>query len=172
MRIKLQPGQIKRAINEADRRQTTNEYKLRNGNRKGPTIGQKAIKAHRIGCMGEMAVAAFLGLEDYVFTESDPVPGSSDLPGNIDVKTRSQRWHDLIAPFSDSMDKKYVLVIYDGNYVEICGWIDRKDAAKKIWLKNIPGRGRQYVVPKEALNPLSTLKEYILQLEINDEGAN
>lgn len=164
MKINLKPEQIKRAFNEADRRQTSNEFKVRNGNRKGPTIGEKAIRAHRLGCMGEMAVAAFLGLENHVFTDSDPVPGSSDLPGNIDVKTRSKKWHDLIVPFSDNMDKKYVLVIYEGNNVEICGWIDRKDAIKKMWLKNIPGRGKQYCVPKQALNPLSTLKEYILQL--------
>jgi len=164
MKIKLNPQQVKRALGEADRRQASNEYKLRNGNRRGPTIGEKAIRAHRIGCVGEMAVAAFLGLEEHLFTESDPVPDSCDLPGNIDVKTRSKPWHDLIVPRSDNINKKYVLVIYYSGDLEIVGWIDRKDAIKKMWFKNIPGRGMQYCVPQEALNPLSTLKEYILQL--------
>ena len=150
MKFNLNPQQVKRAYREAHRRQTSNEYMVRNGNRKGPTIGEKAIRAHRIGCVGEMAVAAFLGLEEHVFTESDPVPYSCDLPGNIDVKTRSKPWHDLIVPKSDLINKKYVLVIYYSGNLEIIGWIDRKDAAQRMWLKNIPGRGMQYCVPQEA----------------------
>lgn len=168
MKIALGIDQYNRAVSEATRRQLSNEHKVRNGNHKGPTVGAKAQEAHRVGCLGEMAVAVMLGLEDHVFTETDPVPNSCDLPGNIDVKTRTAKWHDLIVPLIDNPDKIYVLVILHHKEIDVCGWIHRKDAAKNHWKENIPGRGIKYVIPKEGLEAMSTLKEYINKLEVTN----
>jgi hypothetical protein len=109
-----------------------------------------------------MAVAKFLGVEDSVFTETTPVRGSSDLPGNIDVKTRAKHGYDLLVQIDDDPNKVFFLVTYENSQIKLCGWIKGRDAMKTKWIREYV-RGRAcYSVPQAVLNPAETLPERFL----------
>ena len=112
---------------------------------------------HRLGALGEVAVAAHLGLEDYVFAESEAKRGTADLPGDIEVKTRSRHGYDLIVQRDERPDKKLVLVTIENNRILLHGWCVAGDVMQeRFWAD--PARGRPaYFVPKRVLNSLDTL---------------
>lgn len=142
---------------EATRRQGFNEEKGLKGRNGGPKQGEKALLAHKLGAAGELAVADLLGLREFLYQETEAKRGSFDLPPNIDVKTRSRHWHDLICQFDESPDKILVLVTIQDKITAIHGWIKSKDAMKSQWRKD-PAKGRPaYFVPKEALQSMQDL---------------
>jgi hypothetical protein len=154
----LSPEQYGRAEAEAIRRQTVNEAKRLRGRNNAPASGKKALDIHRLGCVGEIALAALLGLEDQVFCEEAAVSGSADLPGGIDVKTRPKHGYDLLVPLQCRLDHRYVLVTYEETIL-VVGWILGEDAAKHRYIKELK-RGRPcYVVPQADLRPIETLEE-------------
>lgn len=112
---------------------------------------------HRLGALGEVAVAAHLGLEQHLFAESEAKRGTSDLPGDIEVKTRSRHYYDLIVQRDERPDKKLVLVTIENNRVLIHGWCVAGDVMQeRFWAD--PARGRPaYFVPKNILSPMDTL---------------
>lgn len=104
-----------------------------------------------------MAAAAYLGLEEYVFKDANPVRGSSDLPGKIDVKTRPCHTWDLLVQLDDDLDKFYVLVTIQNRRTFIHGWI-HGSMISKDWIKEYaPGRPC-YCIPQSQLNPIEDLK--------------
>ena len=128
------------------------------GRNNAPAQGTTAQLMHLLGAAGELAVACYLGLEDEVFKDTEPVRGSSDLPGRIDVKCRSNHSYDLLVQLDDEPDKKFVLVTIQNRRTFIHGWIFGKDAMKEQWIKTYV-RGRTcYAVPQEHLNPIEELK--------------
>lgn len=160
-RISLSPEQFARAEQEAIRRQTENEAKGLRGRNKAPAKGAKALEMHRLGCVGEMAVAAYVGMEQYVFTEASPVRNSEDLPGSLEVKTRSRHGYDLLIQIDGDPNKTYVLATYEGSEIELVGWIHGKDAMRKEWIKEYV-RGRPcYAVKQSRLNSIETLHEQL-----------
>jgi hypothetical protein len=145
------------ACKEAFRRQAINEIKGLKGRNGGVATGAMALTIHLLGAAGEMAVASYLGLKEFVYKETEAKRGSCDLP-NIDVKTRSKASYDLIVQKNESPDKKFVLVTIEDKKTLIHGWIGGKDAMKEEYWAD-PARGRPaYFVPKTALRPMSTLK--------------
>ena len=94
--ITLSPEKLALANAEACRRQQENEAKGLRGRNKAPDRGEKALKLHQLGCIGEVAVAEYLGLQEHLFSAQSAVRGSADLPGNIEVKTRSKHSYDLL----------------------------------------------------------------------------
>lgn len=149
--------QRQRALTEADRRQRTNEATGRRGRNRGPETGRLALEKHRIGAGGELAVAAYLGMEDHVFSDVNPIRGSSDLPGKIDVKTRPCHHWDLLVQLDDDLDKTYVLVTIQNKRTFIHGWI-HGSMMQPDWIKEYaPGRPC-YCVPQDHLNPIEELK--------------
>lgn len=112
---------------------------------------------HRLGALGEVAVAAHLGLEDYLFAESEAKRGTADLPGDIEVKTRSKHGYDLIVQRNERPDKKLVLVTVEGGRILVHGWCLAGDVMQeRFWAD--PARGRPaFFVPKNILNPLESL---------------
>lgn len=163
----LDPIEFARAEAEACRRQQYNESKQIKGRNKAPKSGDEALRIHRLGCIGEMAVAKFLGVEDSVFTETTPVRGSSDLPGNIDVKTRAKHGYDLLVQIDDDPNKVFFLVTYDEKTIKLCGWIKGRYAMRSEWIREYV-RGRPcYSVPQKALNDPETLPERFL-IDINE----
>lgn len=100
----------------------------RNG---APSLGAKAMEMHRIGCIGEMAVAAHLGLDESIYSDVSPNRKRTDLPGRIEVKTRAKHHYDLLVQLDDSADKLYVLVTYEAGEARLAGWIDGSEVSSK-----------------------------------------
>lgn len=149
--------QRQRALDEAVRRQQSNEAVGRRGRNNGPAVGVEALDMNVIGAGGELAVAIYLGMEDHVFTDLVPVRGSADLPGKIDVKTRKCHSWDLLVQLDDDLDKTYVLVTIQNKRIFIQGWI-HGSMMRAEWVHEYR-RGRPcYCVPQSELNPIEDLK--------------
>jgi hypothetical protein len=156
--ITLSPEKLALANAEACRRQQENEAKGLRGRNKAPDRGEKALKLHQLGCIGEVAVAEYLGLQEHLFSAQSAVRGSADLPGNIEVKTRSKHSYDLLVQFSDDPNKIFVLTTHEGgDTTQIWGWIRGGDAMKKEWVREFVRGRRCYAVPQSALSPVSTI---------------
>lgn len=148
----------KQAIEEGRRRQRVNESKGLRGRNKGAWRGDRALEIHLLGAAGEMAVASYLGLKEHLYKEIEAKRGSADLPGNIDVKTRSKASYDLIVQKGESLDKRFVLVTIQEQKTLIHGWCYGYEAMQEQYWAD-PARGRPaYFVPKEALKPIESLK--------------
>ena len=143
---------------EAVRRQLVNEKKGLKGRNGGPADGDKALFFHKLGAAGELAVADYLQLREFLYQETEAKRGSSDLPPNIDVKTRSRHDYDLICQLDEKPGKILVLVTIQNKITLLHGWIKSEDAMKEQWKKD-PARGRPaYFVPQSALLPLIDLR--------------
>lgn len=120
-------------------------------------MGDKALSMHMLGAKGEVAVASFLNLEEHLFIEQTAKRGSSDLPGDIEVKTRSKHSYDLIVQRNERVDKKLVLVTIEKDKILLHGWCVAGDVMEeKFWAD--PARGRPaYFVPKTNLRDISEL---------------
>ena len=77
VRTYLTDDQKERIKEEAYRRQSTNETLQLKGRNKGPALGELALKYHELGAGGELAVAAFLEMEDQVFLDPTTRAGFS-----------------------------------------------------------------------------------------------
>ena len=98
-----------------------------------------------------MAVASYLGMKDFVFKETEPVRGSCDLPFNIDVKTRTRHYYDLLIQLDDEPWKVYWLVTLENKQFNIHGWTTPNMEKKSDWiLEPLAGR-RAYFIPKKEL---------------------
>ena len=148
----------RQAMEEGMRRQAVNEARGLRGRNNGPRFGDKALQVHLLGAAGEMAVASYLGLKEHLYAEREARRGSDDLPGGIDVKTRSRHSYDLIIQKSENADKRFVLVTIQDHKTLIHGWCYGREALQeRFWAD--PARGRPaYFVGKEYLHPMETLK--------------
>jgi hypothetical protein len=155
----LSPSEKALAIAEGERRQRINLAQGKLGRNNGPAAGEDALRIHLLGAGGEMAVASFLSLKDFVFQESEANRGSADLPFNIDVKTRSRHYYDLICLLDESEDKVLVLVTIQNQEIRLHGWLHAHQAKQPQWRKeHVPGRPC-YFVPKENLRSMEELKQ-------------
>ena len=150
-----------RVLIEARRRIDCNASAGLVGKRGGPTSGSVSDQAHFYGCAGEMAVAGYLGLEDYLFLETKPVADSFDLPGKIEVKTRLKHSYDLLIPVDDNPEKLFVLVTIWGLTTLIQGWALGSDVMLAKYLKSYRQGSTVYSIPKLRLNPISTLRSHL-----------
>ena len=156
--IFLTEDQKKIALNEAERRQTYNEKKRLQGRNKAPAFGSSSLTLHQVGALGEMAVAVYLNLQEHVFQAQSAVRGSADLPGDIEVKTRSKHNYDLIVQKDERPDKKIVLVTVEKETIILWGWCTAAEAMKQEYWSD-PARGRPaYFMPKKALHSIETLE--------------
>jgi hypothetical protein len=145
------------AMEEGMRRQGVNEAQGLRGRNGGAWKGSKALDIHLLGAAGEVAVASHLGLKEHLFKEKEARRGSDDLPGGIDVKTRSKAAYDLIVQRNESPDKKFVLVTVENQQTLIHGWCYGHEALQEQYWAD-PARGRPaYFVPKEALRSIDEL---------------
>ena len=162
--VTLTRQQVDAAEKEATRRQEVNEAKNLRGRNNAPAKGQKALEMHRLGCIGEIAVASFLNKEKSLFQLKTPVANSSDLSGGIEIKARSKHNYDLLIQLDDKPDKIFVLVTCESasastvaNTARIVGWIHGTNAMRKEWIREFV-RGRPcYAVPQSALSPMGSL---------------
>jgi hypothetical protein len=146
------------AMEEGMRRQGTNEAQGLRGRNGGAWKGSKALDIHLLGAAGEVAVASYLGMKEHLFKETEARRGSDDLPGGIDVKTRSKTRYDLIVQKNEDVRKKFVLVTIENQKTFLHGWCYGHEAMQeRFWAD--PARGRPaYFVTKEHLRPMETLR--------------
>ena len=146
------------AMEEGIRRQSVNEAKGLRGRNKGPRFGDKALEVHLLGAAGEMAVASYMGLKEHLYTEKEARRGSDDLPGGIDVKTRSKHKYDLLVQRNENPSRKFVLVTIQDQKTLIHGWAFGEDCMKEQFWAD-PARGRPaYFVPQSELRSMESLK--------------
>jgi hypothetical protein len=145
------------AMQEGLRRQGFNEGKNLRGRNGGAWKGSKALEIHLLGAAGEMAVASYLGMKEYLFKETEARRGSDDLPG-MDIKTRSKHSYDLIVQKKEDPHKKFVLVTIENQKTFLHGWCYGEEAMEeKYWAD--PARGRPaFFVPKTVLRSMESLK--------------
>jgi hypothetical protein len=143
---------------EALRRQRVNERKGLKGRNGGPADGGKALLFHKLGAAGELAVADYLHLREFLYQETEAKRGSFDLPPDIDVKTRSRHDYDLICQLDEKPGKTLVLVTIQNKITLLHGWIKSEDAMRQQWRKDPAGGRMAYFVPKAELLSLSTLR--------------
>jgi len=146
------------AMEEGMRRQSVNEAQGLRGRNNGPRFGAKALQVHLLGAAGEMAVASYMGLKEHLYTEKEAKRGSDDLPGGIDVKTRSKSRYDLIVQKYENPSKKFVLVTIENQQTLLHGWCYGHEAMdERYWAD--PARGRPaYFVPQSELRSMESLK--------------
>lgn len=161
--LTLSPEQLARALAEANRRQEENERKGLQGRGRAPAKGEAALELHRLGCTGEVAVAVHLGLEHRLFESKTARRGSTDLPGNLEIKTRKKHGYDLLLPLDEDPGKLVVLATcdrqVDPHKVKIVGWTYAGPVMLKQYIREFV-RGRPcYAVPNYLLKPMSTLDE-------------
>lgn len=162
MLYKLSEEEIKVALAEASRRQSLNEAKGLKGRNGGAETGERALFFHQVGCLGEMAVASYLGLKDALFQESDAVRGSFDLPFCIDVKTRTKHYYDLIVQLDEEPGKNYWLVTIQSKTIRIHGWIEHDQCTKPEYVKD-PAKNRSaYFVPQNALKSPESFRAEVM----------
>ena len=146
------------AMEEGMRRQGVNEAKGLRGRNGGAWKGSKALDIHLLGAAGEMAVASYLGMKDFLYKETQAKRGSDDLPG-IDIKTRSKHSYDLIVQKQEDPRKKFVLVTIENQKTLLHGWCYGHEAIKEEFWAD-PARGRPaYFVTKEHLRPMESLTD-------------
>jgi hypothetical protein len=146
------------AMEEGMRRQGVNEAQGLRGRNGGAWKGSKALDIHLLGAAGEVAVASYLGLKEHLFKEKEARRGSDDLPGGIDVKTRSKSRYDLIVQKHENPSKRFVLVTIENQQTLLHGWCYGEEAMQEQYWAD-PARGRPaYFVPKVALHSIGSLR--------------
>jgi hypothetical protein len=148
-----------RAMAEGARRQSFNEQRNLKGRNRAPEKGSAAQQMHLLGAAAELAVAAYLGAEEYLYLDQSPVRGSCDLPG-IDVKCRSRHNYDLLVQLDDDLTKTYVLVTIENQKTYIHGYITGIEVPAAAKVHEFVSNRPCYVVPRSALRHIDTLKSY------------
>ena len=155
---------IKKATLEAERRQRVNESFQLKGRNSAPAAGDSALRMHVLGAKGELAVAQYLNIEDEVFKDLMPSRGSIDLPPNIDVKTRSKHWMDLVVQLDDDPHKIFVHATSEDRNVRLHGWTYGSRVMKNCFQKD-PANGRPaYFVASSVLHPMALLRSFLVDL--------
>lgn len=143
------------AAREGRRRQ---EYAERHGS-KGNNWAKHdgSLYMNMIGAAGEMAVASYLGMKEYLYKEESPVKESCDLPG-IDVKTRGRHHYDLIVHVNERIDHKtFWLVTIEHGETRIHGWMPGPECAQQRWLRQDKVQPCYFVPQRMLYSPESGL---------------
>lgn len=165
--VELSEEHLALARQEARRRQAHNESARLRGRNRAPAAGEKALRMHVLGCIGEVAVAKFLGFEQHLFVNKTAIRGAADLPGNIEVKTRSNHDYDLLIQLDDDPSKTFILATYEeGPGVVIHGWIAGQHAMRKELIRVFVRNRPCYAVPQYALRPMESLPKPLGNLEV------
>jgi hypothetical protein len=126
-----------------------------------PEEDKEAVLLDLYGAAGEMAVASYLGLKEFLFLEKVPKRGTFDIPPNIDVKTAMKHRHNLILKVEDDPSFIYVLVTIENKKCILHGWIKGEEGKITTTYKENITRRPSYLVPKGMLYPMAELKKII-----------
>lgn len=145
--VRLTPHELFMAANVGLRRQVSSLVAGRQ-DRHGlnPDDGWRV---HIEGACGELAVAKFLG--KYWDGSVDTFRSLPDLD-NVEIRTRSKHYYELLIRTDDDPDKVYILVTGTAPNYRVRGWMKGRDAQRDEWLQNHGGREAAWFVPPEHLN--------------------
>ena len=114
------------------------------------------LSAHILGACGEIAVGKLTGM--YWGGESGTFK-KSDIGHDVQIKTRSLEWHDLIVRHDDADDHRFVLVTGSPPCLTVHGWVWGREAKQPGYLKPHGGRPEAYFVPQSALRAMRVRAE-------------
>lgn len=116
------------------------------------TSREYQVHIHIEGAVGEYVVCKRWGVP---FPATiDTYRSEPDIPPDVEVRTRSEDWHDLIVRPDDNPDHRCVLVTgSDARYV-IRGWIYARDAQRNEWWHEYGDGPGAWWVPQNALQPM------------------
>lgn len=122
--------------------------------------GVSGLAVHVEGSAGELAVAKALNIKwDATVNTFKSI---ADLVSNIEVRTRSKDYYDLLVRADDKDDSIFVLVIRQNpRKFDVVGWIKAKTAKQEQWIKTYGNRPPAYFVPKTSLSDIESLKTCI-----------
>jgi len=160
----LDNNSVAKATREANRRQLANQTVGLKGRNSAPDSGDISLAMHVLGAKGELAVAQYLNIEHEVFKDKIPTRGSVDLPPNIDVKTRSKHWMDLVVQLDDNPKKIFVHATCEDNFVRLHGWTYGERVMKDFFRKDPAGGRPAYFVRASVLHSISLLKDFLIDL--------
>ena len=118
----------------------------------GADLG-KGWQYHIEGALGEMAAARALGMYwDHAVGNYK----AADLGEDVQVRTRSEHWHDLIVRPDDDSEHTYVLVTGRAPSYSVVGYILGSKAQQPEWWKSVGTRDKEsWFVPQGDLHPIS-----------------
>lgn len=119
--------------------------------------GVAGLSIHVEGAAGELAVAKALDIKwDATVNTFKSI---ADLVSDIEVRTRSKDYYDLIVRADDKNYSRFVLVIRKGPHkFDVIGWILAEDAKQPQWIKTYGNRPGAYFIPKTSLH---TMEDFI-----------
>lgn len=112
---------------------------------------------HQRGARGEAALAAWLFPDQDWELTVNTFHSQPDLPGHIEVRTRSRSKYELIIRQNDDPEAVYVLVAQVGEAWWLRGWIQGHQVHPE-WLQTHGGREEAYFVPHHALRDIHELR--------------
>lgn len=122
-------------------------------------------QTHMLGCLGELAAMEAIGIEADLTI--DTYKGQSDLPGCVEVRTRTSHNWDLKVTKRDDPDQSFVLVTCDWrpdnpmpprDFV-VRGWLSGDEAQQEQFVRDFGGYGvPAFFVPQSELHTLETLE--------------
>jgi len=103
---------------------------------------------HALGAAGEMAFCKSNNLywEPRIDTFKE-----ADVGDNIQVRTRSRSYYDLLIRKEDRSDQYFVLVTGNIPKFEVVGWIRGEEGKQAKWLRCHGGREEAYFIPQSEL---------------------
>lgn len=125
---------------------------------------EDGFNIHIMGATGEVAFCKSVGLFKTLPNGFKAYPILSvnagkapDFGKNIQVRTRSKQYYELLLRPDDSPNELYVHTVQGSQFWTIKGWIWGWEAKKTEWIRNPMGRGSAYFVPEEALHDISLI---------------
>jgi len=108
---------------------------------------QRDWQIHVEGCLGEFALAKFLGIH---WTGK----GALRAPdvGTVDVRTAGKNHYKLILHPDDDDDRPFWLLCGVNGRYSVKGWLRAGDGKKKEYWKDPADRGASWYVPQSVLN--------------------
>lgn len=143
------------AASKAVRRQAQN---LTRGRKDAYGLKGAGWNEHLVGALGEAAVAMFYNVH---WSGAIGDITAKDV-GRIQVRTRSEAWHNLILHDRDPDDDYFILVHYDAPKFHLLGWIKAIDGKKPEFWKDPAGGRPAFFIPQDALNTDMSLLDSII----------
>jgi hypothetical protein len=125
------------------------------------------VDDHILGALGECAAAQALGVPWTPGVGTYKALGGDGV-ADLEVKTRSRHWYDLIYRPGDHPKRRYLLVTSEDR-VEfwIHGWLTGAECMRDEWKKDHGNRGHPaWFVPKEVLHDVKFLADKPLKLAV------
>jgi hypothetical protein len=124
----------------------------------GAPNGAGALEIDVNGCCAELAVARYTNLF-WCGTVNDVQ--ARDVGGMVDVRSTTQRNHNLILHPDDDDETPYVLVWTHAPEFDLCGWTFAGDGKLSEFWRDPTGGRPAFFVPRNLLRPMPELLDWL-----------